>query len=219
MTATQAARLPQAPEPPVERLRRQLAGSTERPRALVRMDIPEALENLLSQKALAGLRAAAVLIPLVRHAEGDTILLTRRADTLRNHTGQISFPGGGRDAGDASFAATALREAQEEVGLDPATVEILGYLDDYPTLTGYRITPVVGLVTPPLVLAPDPDEVAAVFELPLTEVLDRERFQLKSLSRGSVTVPFHELQYGEHRIWGATAAILWQLHGLLSADD
>ncbi len=173
------------------------------------------MEQLLTPKTLAALRPSAVLIPILRHAEGDTIVLTRRADTLRHHTGQISFPGGRRDEGDASLADTALREAFEEVGLPSSQVELLGYLDDYPTLTGYRITPVVGLVTPPFSPQPDPGEVAEVFELPLAEVLTPDRFVLKTLQRGSLSVPFHELQYGDFRIWGATAAILWQLRSLL----
>ena len=199
---------------PVARLRQRLAESAESPRELVPM-VP-ALRELMTPQLVAGLRPSAVLIPIVRHPEGDTILLTRRADTLRQHTGQISFPGGRRDDGDASFAATALREAAEEVGLPPSKVEVLGYLDDYPTLTGFRITPVVGLVTPPFTLVTDPAEVATVFELPLADVLSRDRFVLKKLRRGPLEVPFPELQHGEFRIWGATAAILWHLHELLA---
>jgi 8-oxo-dGTP pyrophosphatase MutT (NUDIX family) len=203
---------------PIDLLRQRLAGTAEQPRNLAQMSLPAGLEKLLTPKLMASLRPAAVLIPILRHAGGDTILLTRRADTLRNHTGQISFPGGRCDDTDATLADTALRESLEEVGLPPAQVEVLGYLDDFPTLTGYRITPVVGLVTPPFTAVTDPGEVAAVFELPLAEVLKRERFVQKTLIRDTVKLPFHELQHGEYRIWGATAAILWHLHGVIAGE-
>ncbi len=214
MAAPPAADL--ADDDAIARLRQLLAGSLTRPRALASLEVPDDIRRLLDAQTLKGLRAAAVLVPIVRHAEGDTVLLTRRSETLRQHTGQISFPGGGRDPEDSDAAATALRESEEEVGLAGGKVEVIGCLDDMPTLTGYCITPVVGLVTPPLQLRPDPAEVAEVFELPFTAVLDAARFERKSLSRGPVQVPFFELRHGVHRIWGATAAILWTLHRLLA---
>ena len=154
-------------------------------------------------------RPAAVLVPLLQRPHELTVLLTRRAEHLRKHKGQISFPGGKRDADDASFAACALREAWEEVALPPGNVEVLGYLNDYPTGTGYRITPVVGLVKPPAEFKCDPGEVAEIFEVPLALFLEAERFERKSLIRDGLNLPFFEVNHGEYRIWGATAGMHW----------
>jgi 8-oxo-dGTP pyrophosphatase MutT (NUDIX family) len=195
----------------LERLRSILAGTSEARRPVARMELPLKMDRLITPAAVARLRAAAVLVPVLDYADGASILLTRRAETLRNHSGQISFPGGRRDDSDANLAAAALREAQEEVGLDPATVSVLGYLDDYPTLTGYRITPVVGVVRQAFTPVTDPGEVAEVFTLPLRVLLAENSFEKKMLSRDGFNVPFMELSYGGHRIWGATAGILWTL--------
>jgi len=157
------------------------------------------------------------VVPILRRPHGHTVLLTRRADHLRQHKGQISFPGGRRDQTDSSYAFAALREAQEEVGLPPEAVQVLGYLDDHPTLTGYRITPVVGYIDSPFSPVTDPGEVAEAFELPLGHVADDDCFQRKVLSRGGFDVPFLEIQYAGHQIWGATAAILWNLREQLRA--
>lgn len=196
---------------PLLRLRQVLAGTAEQPRAVAQLGLPLKLDRLISAESLAKMRAAAVLVPVIEQAGGATILLTQRTETLRHHKGQISFPGGGRDEGDASFAAAALREAHEEVGLDPASVTVLGYLDDYPVLSGYRITPVVGLVGKPFIPVVQAEEVAEVFELPLQLVLAEGSFERKILSREGFNVPFFELNYGKYRIWGATAGILWNL--------
>jgi 8-oxo-dGTP pyrophosphatase MutT (NUDIX family) len=195
----------------LERLRQVLAGTSEERRPVAHMELPLKMDRLITPAAVARLRAAAVLVPVLDYPEGAAILLTRRADTLRNHSGQISFPGGRRDDSDATLAAAALREAQEEVGLDPATVKVIGYLDDYPTLTGYRITPVVGVVRQAFTPVTDPGEVAEVFNLPLDVLLAENSFEKKMLSREGFNVPFMELSYAGHRIWGATAAILWGL--------
>jgi 8-oxo-dGTP pyrophosphatase MutT (NUDIX family) len=193
-------------------VRQALAGTAERePRPMSRLELPQDLEKRLAAGILARLHPAAVLVPLIERRPEPTILLTRRADHLRQHGGQISFPGGRRDAADPDLTAAALREAQEEVGLEPSAVEVLGYLDDYPTLTGYRITPVVGRVPGSFEPRIDPAEVAEIFELPLTRVLEESAFVRQTLLRGGIRLPFFELQHGAHRIWGATAGILWNL--------
>ncbi len=197
--------------PSLQRLRQVLLGSSEATRPVAHMELPLKLDYFITPEAVARLRASAVLVPVIDHAAGATILLTRRADTLRHHKGQISFPGGGRDEGDADLAATALREAHEEVGLDPALVQVIGYLDDYPVLSGYRITPVVGVVRQAFTPVIDPGEVAETFELPLTVLLAEHSFERKMLSREGFNVPFFELNHAGFRIWGATAGILWNL--------
>jgi 8-oxo-dGTP pyrophosphatase MutT (NUDIX family) len=207
---------------PLALLHRALHGSSEAQRPLARLKLPLKLDHFLTPASLAKLRAAAVLVPITagEGAAGAGILLTRRAETLRQHKGQISFPGGRRDDTDHNLTAAALREAQEEVGLDPANVRVIGYLDDYPTLTGYRITPVVGQVLRPFAPVIDPGEVAEIFELPLTVLLAKGSFQRKLLSRDGLQVPFVELSHAGHRIWGATAGILWNLRQkLLGRDD
>ncbi len=195
----------------LDRLRQVLAGSNEADRPVAHMELPLKLDRFVTPEAIARLRAAAVLVPVIDHAAGPTILLTRRAETLRQHKGQISFPGGGRDEGDSDLAAAALREAYEEVGLDPALVKVIGYLDDYPVLSGYRITPVVGVVRQAFTPVIDPGEVAETFELPLEVLLAAHAFERKILSREGVNLPFLELNHAGHRIWGATAGILWNL--------
>src|SRR6056297_1110083 len=127
------------------------------------------------------LRPAAVLVPLVDRADGLTVLLTERTAHLHAHAGQISFPGGAFEPGDADAVAAALRETEEEVGLAPEQVEVVGRLDTYVTRTGFEVTPVVGLVRPPVLLRPDPFEVADVFEVPLDFILDPARPERHSL--------------------------------------
>ena len=129
------------------------------------------------------------------------------------------MPGGGRDAADVSLAAAALREAQEEVGLDPALVEVVGYLDDYPTITGYRITPVVGVVRQAFDPVIDPGEVAETFELPLEALLAENAFERKSLLRDGFDVLVREINHDGRRIWGATAGILWELRQKMLGHD
>ncbi len=211
---------PRASAPALERLQQLLLGSNEATRPVARLELPLKLDHFITPASLARMRAAAVLVPVLDHAAGATILLTRRAETLRNHKGQISFPGGGRDEGDANLTATALREAHEEVGLDPALVRVIGYLDDYPVLSGYRITPVVGVVREAFIPVIDPGEVAETFELPLDVLLAEKSFERKILSREGFNVPFFELNHAGHRIWGATAGILWNLRQkLLDRQD
>lgn len=160
-------------------------------------------------------RAAAVLVGLVEPDPGEQgIFLTVRATHLRQHAGQIAFPGGAIEPGDEGPAAAALREAHEEVGLDASTVQVVGYLPDQDVLTGFRITPVVVRLpadfTPRLAGA----EVQSSFILPFALLLDPATERAGSRTIGGIEVAVRDLQYGEHRIWGATAGMLLQLRSL-----
>jgi len=160
---------------------------------------------------------AAVLVGLVDRAGGLALLLTQRTDHLRDHAGQICFPGGRIETADADVTAAALREAEEEIGLDPGRVGVLGVLPPYQTITGFRIHPVVGWVSLPFELRPDPYEVADVFEVPLHFVLDPENHRRQSYRRGSLTRGYYVLPYQGRFIWGATAGILVNLARVLRA--
>jgi 8-oxo-dGTP pyrophosphatase MutT (NUDIX family) len=151
---------------------------------------------------------ASVLVPIVAHPGGLTVLFTQRTSHLRSHSGQISFPGGRAEPEDPSPEFTALREAREEIGLKAGQVEVIGWLPEYLTRTGFRVTPVVGLLTPPLALAPDPREVEEVFEVPLAFLLDPRNHQRRTREFQGRTVSFYAIPYGERDIWGATAGIL-----------
>lgn len=163
----------------------------------------------------ATLTAAAVLFPIVQRGEGPTVLLTQRTDHLRDHAGQISFPGGRIESGDASPLAAALRETEEEIGLARQHVEILGYLPEYLTNTGFRVIPVVGLVTPPFTLQPDPFEVADIFEVPLAFLLDPVNHQQHEIFWRGRQRQFYAMPYGERFIWGATAGMIRMLQQAL----
>ena len=159
--------------------------------------------------------AAAVLVPVIVRESGATLLLTQRTAHLRDHAGQVSFPGGRSEASDASAEATALREAEEEVGIAAFQVEILGRLPEYRTGTGFVITPVVGLVTPPLNLKLDDFEVAEVFEPPLEFLLDSANHQRHSIEVRGVLREYWAMPWQGYYIWGATAGILVTLHRFL----
>lgn len=161
-------------------------------------------------------RPAAVLVPLVDRADHLTVLLTQRTAHLAHHAGQISFPGGRIEPGDPTARATALREAREEIGLDADRVDIVGRLDDYVTGTGFVIAPIVGLVRPPYTLAPDPAEVEDVFEVPLAFILDPANHQRHSRVFNGVERSYYAMPYGQRYIWGATAAMLINLHDALA---
>ena len=158
------------------------------------------------------LSPAAVLVPLVEHEAGVTVLLTRRADTLRNHTGQVAFPGGRCDPGELPWE-TALREAQEEIGLDPAHVTIAGLSSAYQTGSGFDITPVVGFVPPGCALSPNPHEVADIFEAPFAFLMDPDNHaqQFFEVADGARRF-FYAMNYQERQIWGATAGMLRALY-------
>ena len=156
--------------------------------------------------------AAAVLVPIVEREDGLTILLTRRSDSLPVHRGQISFPGGRVEDDDVDDVETALRETEEEIGLERDQVEVIGRLDTYTTRTGFQVTPVVGLIRPPFDLVPDPVEVAEIFEVPLGFVLDPANHQRHSREWQETTRHFWVLPYQHYYyIWGATAGMLVNL--------
>lgn len=201
-------------------MRHALADTHERaPRPLANLELPFGGDRWLTPTFMKALRPAAVLAPVVIEGAEASVLLTRRADHLRSHQGQISFPGGGRDLGDASASANALREAQEEVGLDPARVEVIGYLDDYPTISRYLVTPVVGVVQGAVNAVADPSEVAEVFRVPLELVLDPRAYTRKSLSRDGLVFPYYEINWNGYRIWGATAGMLRDLCRKVTPDE
>jgi 8-oxo-dGTP pyrophosphatase MutT (NUDIX family) len=163
-----------------------------------------------------GATVAAVLIPVVAHAEGLTVLFTQRTTHLKSHSGQVSFPGGRAEPGDASAEFTALREAEEEIGLAAERVEILARLPDYHTRTGFRVTPVIGLVQPPLELAPDPREVEEIFEVPLDFLLEPANQQRRTREFQGQSVGFYVFEYQNRTIWGATAGMLVNLYKMLT---
>lgn len=151
---------------------------------------------------------AAVLIPIIARPSGLTLLLTQRTTHLRDHAGQVSFPGGRCEPEDSSPRATALRESLEEVGIEPAQVEVLAELPEYFTSTGFRVTPVVGLVTPPLTLKLDDFEVAEVFEPPLPFFLDPANYRRESLEYQGSLREYWAVPWRGYFIWGATAGML-----------
>lgn len=157
------------------------------------------------------LTPAAVLFPIVVRDTGHTVMLTQRTAHLRDHAGQISFPGGRVEAEDLSPTHTALRETEEEVGLSRERVEILGFLPEYRTGTGFRVTPVVGLVHPPFELQPDPFEVAEVFEVPLAFLLDPGNHQRHEMHYRGALRQYFAMPYGDYFIWGATAGMIRSL--------
>jgi 8-oxo-dGTP pyrophosphatase MutT (NUDIX family) len=161
-------------------------------------------------------RPAAVLVPLVDRPEGLTVLLTQRSEHLRNHPGQISFPGGRLEEQDESPLAAALRETEEEIGLDRRFVQVAGYLESHLIFTGFHVVPVVAFVTPGFTLKPDPTEVAEVFEVPLLHVLDAANHGTRSRDVTGGVLHIYNIPYGERLIWGATAGMLMSLYRLLA---
>ena len=165
------------------------------------------------------LRPAAVLIPIIAGPEGATVLLTRRSDSLASHTGQIAFPGGRLDPGETAVEA-ALREAFEEVALDPALVEVLGVGDAYETGTGFLVTPVVGWLTAPPATTPSPDEVAEVFEVPWDFLMDPANHSRHSYDReGQPRRWYWAMTHGQRYIWGVTAGIVRALRARLYGEE
>ncbi len=157
------------------------------------------------------LTPAAVLVPIVLRGDQQTMLLTQRTAHLRDHAGQISFPGGRVEESDLSPLDTALRETEEEIGLARCHVEALGYLPEYRTGTGFRVTPVVALVTPPFEVKADPFEVAEVFEVPLGFLLNPENHQRHTLHYRGALRSYFAMPYNDYFIWGATAGMIRSL--------
>ena len=164
-----------------------------------------------ARRAPAELAPAAVLVPIVSRNGGPAVFLTRRTAHLNAHAGQISFPGGRMEPRDGGPVAAALRETEEEIGLDPGQVDVVGLLDTYRTGTDYVVTPVVGIVDPDFEPRLDEFEVAELFEAPLDHLLARRNFVRESRDAGGFTRVFYAIYYGGRRIWGATAGMLFDL--------
>lgn len=196
----------------VARLREQFAAKSNR-------DSPCVVEPDWNEELAKPLTAAAVLVPLVSRETGLSVLLTQRTAHLRDHAGQISFPGGRCEKQDASPIETALREAQEEVGLSPDQVEVLGLLPEYRTGTGFSIKPVVGLVHPPLNLSLDDFEVAEAFETPLSFLLDPANCLRHKIEYQGSMREYYAMPWEGYYIWGATAGMLVSLRQFLFPDD
>ncbi|WP_114638980.1 CoA pyrophosphatase [Polynucleobacter necessarius] len=172
--------------------------------------------DIIARRQAAGkVTKAAVLIPLLLREEGLSVLLTQRTNHLRDHAGQISFPGGRMDPEDHSPDETALRESEEEIGLNRNNVEIIGYLPQYLTVSGYSVTPVVGLVQPQAEYVLDEFEVADVFEVPLDFLLDPANHQVRLWQSEQGGRRFYSTPYENRFIWGATAGMLRNLYHLL----
>lgn len=164
------------------------------------------------------LTPAAVLVPLVLRPGGPTVLLTQRTDHLHDHAGQISFPGGRIEDDDPTPEAAALRETQEEVGLDSSRIQLIGRLDTYVVRTGFEVIPVVGFVHPPFDIDPDSFEVADVFEVPLAFFMDRGNHHRGSRKYKGTRRRFYVMEYEDRYIWGATAAMLVNLVDILETQ-
>ncbi len=210
-----AQRAPGAPDQPWDAV---IAQAERAPAARVPGSLRHSEESWGRLPDTEPITPAAVLVAVIERAGVLSVLLTRRAERLARHAGQISFPGGRADPGDGTPQRTALREAEEEVGLPSGRVEIAGRLDDYLVGTGYRITPVVGLVREPPAFAPDTREVAEVFEVPLPFVLEPANYRRDRLTIDGVDRRFYVLPYGAYHIWGATAAILVNFRDVVRAS-
>jgi len=192
---------------------------------IMRLDVPEVRRRLAERTRLElhleGFRESAVLVPIVVEAGlEDRLLLTVRRADLATHGGQIAFPGGKRDPGDVDLQATAIREAAEELGIEPASVEVLGLLDDVPTPSKYVITPVVARIVGPLTLRPSAHEVAEVFAPPLSALAEPTRYRHSGVRTFlGISYAMHEYRWEKHNIWGATARMVHQLLETIDAGS
>ncbi len=173
----------------------------------------------LRRKMCENLKPAGVLIPIVEHEDDLSVLLTQRSTGLKNHAGQVSFPGGRMESADADITQTALRETHEEVGIEPDRVDIAGYLPPMLTVTGYAVTPIVGFVAPAISLTLDRSEVELAFEVPLSFLMDENNQQSSQREVRGVIVPIIEFNYDHQRIWGVTANILVELRNILLSNS
>jgi 8-oxo-dGTP pyrophosphatase MutT (NUDIX family) len=189
-----------------------LAATLRRALDAGRQQAPILIEgDVLDEESRAfGITPAAVLVAVVERPD-PTVILTLRPETMRRHAGQISFPGGRIDPGDAGPIEAALREAEEEIGLPPSCVEVIGTADRYRTVTGFEVTPVIGTVPPDVALSPHPGEVAAVFEAPLRFLLDPAHQIVRTAQWRGRERCYFEIDYEGRRIWGATAAMIVNL--------
>ncbi|GJM13760.1 MAG: hypothetical protein DHS20C12_21630 [Pseudohongiella sp.] len=174
---------------------------------------PDNSVNKMMTEQPIPLRKASVLIPITRHKPGKAseIVLTVRSENLTSHAGQVSLPGGSEEDSDSGVVATALRESEEEIGLPQSHVEVIGRLGDMALPSGFQITPIVGLIEPDLEYVPCPIEVAQIFHAPLSLLMNPESYRSTSMTYDSQARKILEVQFEEHRIWGATAAILYHL--------
>ena len=175
------------------------------------------LQGWSHQKRNDGLRNAAVLIPLVERDEWQ-VLLTKRTEHLNHHAGQVSFPGGRADLVDTSPLHTALRETEEEVGIKPELIEVVGVIEPFLTVTAFNVVPIVGFVQPSFTLDIDEFEVAEVFEVPLSILADQSQYQRREVLWQGEKRMYWELMYNGFQIWGATAAMLYAFAGRLTSD-
>lgn len=169
-------------------------------------------DDLTGVSGRVRLTPAAVLVGMIDRPGGLTVLLTRRSEDLADHAGQIGFPGGRVEPGDTTPEQTALRESREEVGLPREQVLLIGRLSPYITRTGFNVTPIVGVVEPPLSLVPDPAEVAEIFEVPLAFLLDPRNHRRERRRCDARELEFYSIPWGDYYIWGATAGMLLSLY-------
>lgn len=187
------------------------SGAPADPLAVVLPPDLDSWPGALRERLARDLKPAGVLIPIIQRPDACTVLFTKRSPHLRYHAGQVSFPGGRMEPGDADILATALRETHEEVGIEPSRVEVAGFLPPLPTVSGYAVTPAVGLVPPDVVIVTDPTEVERAFEVPLDFLLEPGNRRPAWRDVHGVRVSVSEYRYAAERIWGATASILAML--------